>query len=344
MAQRAAHDQNRTSTIAGIDEAGYGPILGPLVVSAVAFDVPVALMKQARSDADGPDLWSLLRDSVAGKPSRRDPRLAVADSKKLHGRAGPTGEGGIGLLERAALTFLMQLGDPPPTLRALLQTVCPQVIDQLRHYPWYADSDVDLPAVCDRDDLATQRNALAMSLKATGISFRGMWVEVLPEGHYNRLVGQTRNKSVVLFGQSIRLVQRIASGAGARPLRIWIDRQGGRIGYRRPLMSAFDQAQLDILEETPQRSSYRLIRRPAPWVVRFVTNGETHHLPIALASIISKYVRELFMICFNRYWSRQAVNLRPTAGYYQDGLRFLADIAPAILTQGVDRQWLVRSR
>ena len=54
-----------------------------------------------------------------------------------------------------------------------------------------------------------------------------------------------------------------------------------------------------------------------------MAKGETHHLPIALASIMSKYIRELFMLFFNRYWANQVTDLRPTAGYYQDGKRFL---------------------
>ena len=113
--------------------------------------------------------------------------------------------------------------------------------------------------------------------------------------------------------------------------------------FTTPLMTAFDDVRLDILEESPDRSSYRLTRQPVPWVIRFVRQGETHHLPIALASIVSKYIRELFMNCFNRYWCAQVADLRPTAGYYQDGQRFLADADQAIARQGVDRDWLVRA-
>lgn len=339
MSSDRANPAPERSTIVGIDEAGYGPLLGPLVVTAVAFDVPVSVLKAVKDPADGPDLWALLRDSVKSTPNRRDPRLAVADSKKLHGQA----DSGIGLLERAALAFLMQLGDVPTGLRALLERVGPQGLEQMSQYAWYGGADLTLPAENRVEDLRTQSNALAMNLASAGVRFRGAFVELLCEGHYNRLVGATRNKAVVLFGQTTRLVQRVADHVGARPLRVWVDRQGGRIGYGRPLMTAFQDVRLDVLEESEDRSGYRLIRRPASWVIRFVRKGETHHLPVALASIISKYIRELCMICFNRYWRQHVPDLRPTAGYYQDGQRFLADIAAVVERERVDRGLLVRS-
>ncbi len=341
MSDGANHSGPPTSTIVGIDEAGYGPLLGPLVVTAAAFDVPVEIMKRARSDAEGPDLWQLLSSSVTRKVSKRDARLAVADSKKLFQRS-KSGED-LSALERAVLTFLAQTDQTPSGWRALLNMVAPFADEKLRHYPWYRDGDLALPTCCRPDDLATQRNALRADMADKGIRFRGFWSEVLPEGHYNQLVTNTRNKAVVLFGLTARLIQRVADSVGPRPLRVWIDRQGGRIVYRRPLMTAFEDAQLDVLEESPERSSYRLTRRPAPWAVRFVTKGEEHHLPIALASILSKYLRELFMARFNQYWSAHVADLRPTAGYYQDGQRFLTDIAPAITRLQIDRQWLVRA-
>ncbi len=341
MSDEANTSGPATSTMVGIDEAGYGPLLGPLVVTAAAFDVPVEIMKRARSDAEGPDLWQLLSGSVTRKVSRRDARLAVADSKKLFQRS-KSGED-LSALERAVLTFLAQTDQTPSGWRALLNMVAPFADEKLRHYPWYRDGDLALPICCRPDDLATQRNALRADMADKGIRFRGFWSEVLPEGHYNQLVGNTRNKAVVLFGLTARLIQRVADSVGPRPLRVWIDRQGGRIGYRRSLMTAFEDAQLDVLEESPERSSYRLTRRPAPWAVRFVTKGEEHHLPIALASILSKYLRELFMTRFNQYWSAHVADLRPTAGYYQDGQRFLTDIAPAITRLQIDRQWLVRA-
>ena len=52
------------------------------MVSATAFEVPEA-------DA-GRSLWELLRRSVTESARKSDPRLPIADSKKLHGLEGLT--------------------------------------------------------------------------------------------------------------------------------------------------------------------------------------------------------------------------------------------------------------
>jgi hypothetical protein len=249
---------------------------------------------------------------------------------------------GIGYLERAALTFLAQAERYPADLLALLRIVCPQVTEHLSRYPWYDKAKLLLPCDCGAEQIMVQRNALASDLAKNGIVFRGVWVEVLCEGHFNQLVSVTHNKASVLFQQNMRLIHRIAERVGPRPLWIWADRHGGRTGYLRPLMNAWPDAEFQILEESPERSGYQLVRNGVPWTIRFMVEGETYQLPIALASIYSKYIRELFIACFNRYWRGLVPGLRPTAGYNQDGQRFLADIESVLQRQGVDRQWLVR--
>ncbi len=101
---------------------------------------------------------------------------------------------------------------------------------------------------------------------------------------------------------------------------------GGRTRYRSLLQQLFGDWDLRILQETPLASSYQFSKDSHSWQVHFQAKAESSHLPVALASIFAKSVRELFMELFNRYWCHQVPGLRPTAGYYSDGRRFLADI------------------
>lgn len=145
-------------------------------------------------------------------------------------------------------------------------------------------------------------------MERAGVQFRGAWVEAAPEGHFNRMMQATRNKGTVLFTQTVRLIQRITESLGNRPLRIWGDRQGGRICYRQAPMTAYEDVPLEVIDELPEHSGYTLRRPGAPFVCGWVTRGESKNSPIALASVYSKYVRELFMISFNRYWTRHLAN------------------------------------
>jgi len=320
--------------VVGIDEAGYGPLLGPLVVTGVAFEVPDEV-----AAAGSPDLWSLLSDSVTRRPSRRDLRLPVLDSKKLYQRAA-----GLSLLEGSALAMLQSAQPPPGTFLELLRRIAPQSRELLAQYPWYRDLDFELPVEADATAVAMKANAVRRNARAAGVRLAGVVCEPLLEGHFNRLVNSTRNKAVVLLGVTLRIVQRLLARARGRTTRVFVDRQGGRSRYLDPLMTAFAEFELEVLEESARRSAYRLIQAPSAHTVEFRTDGEDHHLPIALASIVSKYVRELFMKGLNHYWSARVAALRPTAGYYTDALRFLEDIAPAVQRERIDRDLLVRQR
>jgi ribonuclease HIII len=172
----------------------------------------------------------------------------------------------------------------------------------------------------------------------------GVWSEVLLEGHYNRLVGATRNKAVVLLGMTMRLVQQISDAHPDGEIRFFIDKQGARDRYGPLLMKSFEDRRLKVLHEDATHSAYELLGKRGGWRISFRQSGESHHMAVALASCVSKYLRELFMSCFNDYWRRQAPKVRPTAGYYRDGLRFLGEIDPTIASLGIARDRLVRIR
>ncbi|MCG8406076.1 MAG: hypothetical protein MI923_12840 [Phycisphaerales bacterium] len=317
--------------LVGIDEAGYGPILGPMVASATAFEVPGGL-----SDAC---LWKALRKSVRETTETRDSRIPILDSKKLYHR-----KEGLARLERSVLSAVHAWQGSPSTMRRLLGCLCSNVLERLGEYPWYREADPDLPTSADAGSIRIAGNLLKRDLSTQSIRLAGCWSEVLLEGQYNRLVNQTRNKAVVLFGLVLRLIHRVAEAYPRHELRIFVDKQGARDRYAEPLLQAFQDRRLKVLEENDDDSAYELVSGPSKWRVRFTQSGESKHLPVALASLISKYLRELLMGCFNAYWSEQVPDLRSTAGYYQDGLRFLKAIRPHVRRLGIDEQVLIRQR
>jgi len=316
--------------LAGIDEAGYGPILGPLVVSAVTFRVRDGQLQTC--------LWKTLRESCAPRSKPGDRRLPVADSKKLFNP-----RHGMARLERTALVMLAVAGKRPKTWRSLLDQLSPDG-DSLPDCPWYNGPDVVLPLSDAVGDVCTRANAVRIDCAARGVALVGVQSEPVLEDRFNRLVASTRSKGVVLLGIVMRMIYRILKTNPDDRVRICVDRLGGRSHYRESLSLALPGCELQILEESDRRSTYRLTHGRRVCRVEFVTNGETHHFPIALASIFSKYVRELYMHAFNRYWRERKRDLKPTAGYYTDALRWLEDVAPTLDSLGVDRASLVRQR
>ena len=323
------------AVIAGIDEAGFGPILGPLVVTSVMFDVPADLV--------GVDLWKILEPAVSKRARKRDARLAIGDSKKLYSPSE-----GLARLERGVLGSLALVSTQLEGLRSMLGWLCPDVVGQMDGYSWYRQADVALPTAADATALRLGGKGLASVMKAAGVHLTSARSEVLLVGQYNRLTAATNNKATTLLDHTCRLIDRVwRCRPAGQEVTILVDRQGGRVHYLPALGRTFPGAGAKkILTETPAHSGYRITLGDTDLQVHFIRRGEDMHLPIALASMISKYVRELFMLLFNRCWAAQVPGgqLKPTAGYTTDGERFLTDIDQARSDLNTPADLLVRCR
>ena len=95
------------------------------------------------------------------------------------------------------------------------------------------------------------------------------------------------------------------------------------------------------LREGRTESSYLATCPQGELQIRFLARGETL-LPAALSSMLAKYLRELSMRIWNRYWCARLPGLRPTAGYYTDGRRFLAEIEALANRLRIPPHWLQR--
>jgi ribonuclease HII len=170
-----------------------------------------------------------------------------------------------------------------------------------------------------------------------------MRCEAIDADSFNRQVEMMGTKSSVNFCAVMRHVDAIWKRWPNESPHIVVDRQGGRTHYLRDLMTAYPDARVQILDENELISQYRLEQNGSSLKISFCVEAESANLPVALASMIAKYVRELFMIRLNRHFQTLTPELKPTAGYTEDARRYLADIDSHISGLGIERNALLRS-
>jgi len=318
------------AVLVGIDEAGFGPILGPLVVSSSSFLLPHHLL--------GADLWQILRKSVGNKRKRLGGRLLITDSKKAYSKSL-----GIKHLERTVLAAYRCLGRNPATLTELIALLCPDCLDRLRDYPWYRDAE-NHRVLADEADKAIASTVLADDMASNGIKLLELRSCCLDVGYYNKMMSSVRNKASVLFTATSQLIKNAFDSASGNDLQIMVDRQGGRVHYRKNLQRMFPDMELKILHESTASSSYELRAGSKPMRLHFVIDADERFLPVSLASMVSKYLRELLIQSMNRYFASFGADLRPTAGYWKDGLRFIKDLESQIPHVEYNSNQLIRCR
>ena len=329
-------------TFAGVDEAGLGPILGPLTLGYSVFRAP----------RDSVNLWEALAPIVTRDCKHADEAFAVADSKLVYTR-NPRGRR---RLEATVLGFLALL-DPErrPHRRAsdyLWSTpACLAPADEYVAAPWYQAFELELPQYHDSGLLELRVERLARAMRAKSIELVDAGVAVHPAAQLNRSFQQTNNKSRTHWDASQAVFRHLWDEHACGGLRLVVDRHGGRFRYAPLLMRAFPEAEVEVLREHPQRAEYDVTERapagdaaPRRMRVTFAEKAEDRSFPAALGSCFAKYARETAMQAFNSYFAGLQPDLKPTAGYTTDGRRWLADAQPAVEMSDVARDTLVRER
>ncbi len=319
----------------GIDEAGYGPILGPLVVGGV--------MLRCACEPSLDYLSRNLANVITSKPRKKDARLVVCDSKMLSTRPD-----GLPLLETTGLVAARLSGTPNATWRDLLTALDPQVPEHLAGSPWDAEGDTPLPCACKPDGLAIQTSAVRTAAQRVGCTFQAVAATILPPIRYNALLARTDNKATINWMATTwllnRLLQQAAAIAPAEPVFAVLDRQGGRTDYRPALQQSFDPAEMTVLEQTPERGRYRMRLSNQSVDLTFMMDADLQCCVTAWGSIIAKYTREICMARLNDWWRARVDNLEPTAGYLPDGRRFADQVVPHFERLGVNAETMIRCR
>lgn len=315
---------------AGIDEAGYGPLLGPLVAAGTVFSVRGTPREGA--------LWPLLSDAVSRRFKAADGRLVIDDSKRVYNR-----KRGIRPLEEGVLSFMGTLCRTPASTGELLTSLLPAGADCHDGTPWASGiSELPLPRRSNPAALASKITDLQRAFADSGVRFMATRAVAVLPAEFNRHVRATGNKASLLLQRCGMLLQGLRQAAAGEDIYVLVDRHGGRRRYRSLLTDTFPDCSCDIIREDTEGSVYRVCNAAQKIVIAFKSEADSRALPVALASMTAKYIRELYMECFNAYWLGRVEGLSPTAGYARDGRRFLDDIAHLLDSEEVDSGSLVR--
>ncbi len=314
---------------AGIDEAGYGPMLGPLCVGCSLF-----VLEGHDPAAGPPEMWRMLSSAVCRKPADRRHRVAVDDSKRLKApNDGPHHP--LRHLERGVLAFCTPAA--PSTDDDLFRSLGTEVAS----LPWF-EGGTAIPLAHSADELRIARARVDRAQLAAGVRCDGLWCEAIDAGAFNRAVAACGNKAQVNFDAAVRMVKQVWERFPGDHPRVMVDRHGGRLHYAEALAAAFEGASVETVAETETLSRYTLHRGADQVTVSFALEGDGRFLPVALASMAAKYVRELLMLRLNGFFRARLPDLRPTAGYYGDARRYVTEIKPLMRELRLSPAELVR--
>jgi len=254
--------------VLGIDENGLGPLLGPLVVTAVAFEAP---------QYDRGHFWKIAGDF-----------FPADDSKKMFSRAK------MARAEMATLGWLSAFHATPSTYPELVASVveltpgpricgnkCPDYCrPSTAPLPCWSHSEAsDVPAA--RIDV----------LQAGGLKPHKVRAVTVCPGEFNSLTGPGKiNKFQLDFNMMMCLVNSLRADYEGPVLALC-----GKIGSTRRYGNWLDGAKMGLclpLEEERAVSTYRVDEQLE---VAFIRDADGLHLPVAVASMVGKYLRELAM-------------------------------------------------
>jgi len=351
--------------VIGMDEAGYGPNLGPLVLTATVWEVPDRPKKTdfwktfaeiAQRDIARRDKTPAKQTSSKPTPGKKttaeetpvdstavDDRLHIADSKAVYSPAI-----GLGALERGTLAAFGVASRVPSDFDELLDVLgtcgthasAPISSDVRGSELWFSqDAELPLPLSEEGRSAARAAEKWRSVCEATGVRLRAIHSDVVAPRRWNLATRKTDNKATALSQLHLQLLRRVWDPDADGRTIVFADKHGGRNRYAELLTESLDGRMVLCRGESRDSSVYRV----GSTEIQFEARAE-RHFPVALASMVSKYVRELAMELFNRFWQTHLPTLKPTHGYPRDAHRFRREVAEVQSRLAIPDEMLWRER
>jgi ribonuclease HII len=276
--------------VTGVDENGLGPRLGPLVATALTVETP----RYARSAL-----------------CERGLRLGLTDSKETGGF------GRMGFTESVALALLgVSREGAPRSADGLLDRVFPGAQRRLKSCCPDAATEqqcwgVDLALPAFGGDPSFGLSLLERLVGRSQLRLVGVESRIACAGMLNARSSSGQNKLSVdleLFEDLIESVRR----PRAAPLLVVC----GMIGGIRDYASRFRRFAPGRVRPLSGRRGQRRYAVEGVGELRFEVDADARHLPVALASIVGKYVRELSMRRIGEFYRLGDPGLALASGYH----------------------------
>ncbi len=274
--------------VIGVDENGLGPVLGPLVTTSISIEL--SRYQIARLAALGRELG--IDDS---KATAAFGRMAVAEGLAL------------AVLERAhghlprdveELLTLLLLDTPE-----LLRTRCPSA-----SLPQCWSIPIALP--CFGGDVAEGRRVLA-TLARRGVQVLRAKSAVACTRFLNDRLNEGQSRVEV----DLELMERLVLDARAHASED-VHAICGMVGGIRNYVERLRHFPREAVKV--RRANLGTLAYDVTGVgqVRFEIDADQTHFPVALASMIGKYLRELWMLRHNRFYQARDPELLDVSGYH----------------------------
>jgi ribonuclease HII len=313
----AAHGTWQAMLVIGVDENGLGPRLGPLVATCVTLQAP----RYGRAALRQRGLLLGLTDS---KEAGGFGRMAFAESVALAllKRAGaPTPGSAEGLLDRLL-----------PDARPRLRTRCPD--GPTAQQCWAVDPP--LPAL--GGDPSWGEGLLDALIGRSSLRIVDVQSRIACAGVLNAELAAGKNKLEIDLELFEDLISSVHGRHGSPLLAVC-----GMIGGIRDYASRFSRFERGRARLLASREGQRRYALDGIGEVRFEVDADARHLPVALASIVGKYVREIWMRRIGEFYRQTDPALKLASGYHDPvTTRFIEATEPSRRRLGVARDCFMR--
>ena len=180
--------------------------------------------------------------------------------------------------------------------------------------------------------------------QASNVAFGPIRTVIVPARRFNQIIDQWGVKSGVTAIGVVAMLRVSLELPGDDGIYVAIDKLGGRNFYAPLISEAFPQGWVRVIREGATLSEYEVTGLGREIRLSFEPRADSKHLNVALASMAAKYLREICMSQFNRYWQSRVPGLKATAGYPVDAARFFADITPALKAEGTEESTVWRRK